>query len=141
VLYYILVTKPDSDDAPLPVAECLTNDHTTLNLCHFLKTFLRDYRRAGESDVLEKVEMDFSWALIHASMEAFNIRTDISSYMEKAMAAISGQKKFDSTVIHLCSAHVMHLFMKKIVKGFRDKEIQALLAKAMRCLETCQTPK
>jgi hypothetical protein len=57
LLYYALVSKAVGDaDAPLPVAECLTNDHGT-NLAHFLACFVRDWRKCG-SDKPVKVEMD-----------------------------------------------------------------------------------
>jgi hypothetical protein len=137
VLYYALVCKAaGATDAPLPVAECLTNEHGTTNLTHFLACFVRDWKKC-RSDMPVKVETDFSWALIHASLTAFNA-TNMVDYSNKAMLAMKSGQHIQGTILHLCSAHMMHLFMEKIQRHIKERDVQPLIAKAMGCLITSQ---
>ena len=138
VLYHALVSSGDKGDPAVPLAEMLTNDQTATNITHFLMKVAADFYKV-KNKVLqpEKVEIDFSWAYIHAVTIAFN-KMDIMSYLQKAWNHVhANSSTAQLTVIHLCSAHVMHKFMQKVNTLFQDKGMCHFLGQILGCMVTC----
>lgn len=79
---YALVLK-DPNLPPLPVAEMLTTKHTGLNIKHFIERFLLNIGNSFSKFHCSRVEVNFSWTMIHGCIEAFDKITFLS-YLEKA---------------------------------------------------------
>lgn len=74
VLYYALcIPCQSTTKTVVPVAEMLTSDQTTATVLHWLTCLRRDYHKLFQKHFKpQKVETDFSWAMIHAVVQAFN---------------------------------------------------------------------
>ena len=82
VLYYALCTPcQSSTHTVVPVVEMLTSDQTTATILHWWTCLRRDYYKLFLKDLRpQKVETDFSWAMIHAVVQAFN-NVSIQQYL------------------------------------------------------------
>ena len=69
---------------------------------------------------IKKVEMDFSWAFIHSTCLAFN-KYNILNYLESCWEFAINNKNFSAatTVLHICSAHIMHRISYNLEKKFK----------------------
>ena len=137
VYYYAIVSKGEANEPAIPVAEMLTNDHTTINIGYFLQRMSSDYCKViGKELQPQKVEVDFSWAMIHAAILAFN-KTEVVTYLQESWKLTSGASeehfKF-KTVVHLCSAHIMHMIMRKVASAFKNKQTSHFLGNCVGLL-------
>ena len=66
--------------------------------------------------------MDYSWAMIHSACLAFN-RINIASYLDNCweFVNLNSTKLNFPTVLHLCSAHIMHGLSYKLEKHYKIK--------------------
>ena len=122
ILYYALV-KPGNKathEPPIPIAECLTVDQSVASITHFLQVVKRDYKKCT-GKVLEpiKVEVDFSWTLLHSVMLTFN-QCDMVTYLQRSW--LNKMTKL-TTVVHLCSAHFIKMIMNKM-KHIKDVNLK-----------------
>ncbi|CAG2210509.1 unnamed protein product [Mytilus edulis] len=112
VLYYALVIRSDiENDPPLPVAEMFTNDNATPAISHFLHTIRHNIvKHFGVRTVPTKIETDFSWPLIYASLLIFN-REDLPVYLSRAWNITTRKYKepvmAKFTIVHLCASHMI----------------------------------
>ena len=112
VLYYALVAKVNKETPAIPIAEFLTSSHTVIDINYFLSRVEQAAARVSvKFKTPNKVETDYSWALIHSTIQTFNKMTT-SKYMTNVWEGL-----MPKCVLHICAAHVM----KKISDKIRDK--------------------
>jgi hypothetical protein len=85
------------------------------------------------------VEVDFSWALIHSILLAFN-NTDIVKYLQVCWQMRSTCHEFEDTVIHLCAAHFIHMIMGKC-KNIKDKGVRSFFGYCIGLLQNATNMK
>ncbi|KAF3843861.1 hypothetical protein F7725_002710 [Dissostichus mawsoni] len=78
-------------------------------LAYWLLQFLHTLGKYTTHRV-NQIETDFSWALMQATLLAFN-RESVDAYLARTFAIINRQKRWDeikpTTTLHLCSAHII----------------------------------
>ncbi len=136
VLYYALCTACQSTtQTVVPVAEMLTSDQTTATILHWLTCLRRDYYKMFLKDLKpQKMETDFSWAMIHAVVQAFNT-VSIQQYLQLCFQVCQEQLTVQMTVIHLCAAHVLKLISMKLSKVQCKKETKSLFMYSFALLQ------
>ena len=74
IFYYALtIQHPEFSTSPIPLAEMISSDHSTVEISHFLNKWCLSIKLFNNTDLkVKKVEIDFSWALIHSTCLAFN---------------------------------------------------------------------
>ena len=74
IFYYALtIQHPEYCTSPIPLAEMISSDHGTAEISHFLNKWCLNTKLVVNSDIkIHKVEMDYSWAMIHSKCLAFN---------------------------------------------------------------------
>ena len=125
IMYYALIDSGPANEAPIPVAELITNNHRSLNISHFLNSVISDYRKATNKDLKPwKLEADFIWCWLHAGCFSFN-QISISQYLDECLKhVLEPSNKFRHTkILHLRSAHMIHLVARKI-KSVSDKNLR-----------------
>ena len=128
------MSKGEPNEPALPLAEMLTNDHTAINIGYFLQKMSHDYCKVIGKDLQpDKIEIDFSWAMIHASMLSFN-KTEVLSYLQESWKVTTGERFKFKTIIHLCSAHIMHMIMRKVNSSFKNKQTSYFVGKCVGLL-------
>ncbi|KAI6648569.1 hypothetical protein LOD99_8049 [Oopsacas minuta] len=133
IYYYSLTLQhPDYHITPIPVAEMISSDQGTAEITHFLnKWYLNSKLILHKEIFITRVEIDYSWALIHSTCIAFN-KINILGYLESYWRNVnSDERSVDVdvfTVIHLCSAYVMHKLSQNLSKTFKiDKTLKQLI--------------
>ncbi|KAI6655862.1 hypothetical protein LOD99_1596 [Oopsacas minuta] len=133
IYYYALTLQhPDYHITPIPVAEMISSDQGAAEITHFLnKWYLNSKLILHKEIFITRVEIDYSWALIHSTCIAFN-KISILGYLESCWRNVnSDERSVDVdvfTVIHLCSAHVMHKLSQNLSKTFKiDKTLKQLI--------------
>lgn len=88
------------------------------------------------------VETDYSWALIQAVLISFN-KESVSVYLSRCFAICRGKQKWktfrSSTVIHLCSAHVLKAVAQVISRNVTDKGHREFLIFVFARLQNSQS--
>ena len=70
------------------------------------------------------IEVDFSWAMLHSACQSFN-HENLENYLKSCWQItnislqISESKIQPKTVIHICTAHIMHRFSYKLDRTMR----------------------
>ncbi|XP_073715784.1 uncharacterized protein [Misgurnus anguillicaudatus] len=127
VLYYALTLPGKGRDAPpLPVCELLSNEHSIPPLTFWLMQFL--LKLSNYTSIrINKVETDYSWALMQAVVLAFN-RMSMDSYLEWTNAVCRKSKTSAEikavTILHLCSAHIIKAVIVSIGRKTNDKGLK-----------------
>ena len=115
--------------SPVPVAEMISNGHTTAEITHFLyKWFLTCKKDISKDLNIAQVEMDYSCAILHSACTVFN-KSSLVDYLEKCWRIIVNKEELNlQPVLHICSAHIMHKFSDQIAKKFKvDKKLKSLI--------------
>ena len=83
------------------------------------------------------IEVDFSWAMLHSACQSFN-HENLENYLKSCWQItntslqISESKIQPKTVIHICTAHIMHRFSYKLDRTMRvQKNTKKILLFAM----------
>ncbi|XP_078250374.1 uncharacterized protein LOC144589491 isoform X3 [Pogona vitticeps] len=116
-LYYTLCISLTSETrSTIPVAEMLSSDQSTPTIQHWLSCLCRDFFKVCKRKLSpQKVEIDFSWALIHAATQTFN-QNNIMDYLKKCLLVCEGKILCNFTILHICAAHMMKLISIKLSK-------------------------
>ncbi|XP_066590785.1 uncharacterized protein [Prorops nasuta] len=128
LFYYALVLGGSERYGPLPVAECLTDSHDILSITHFLNCFQHATKMiTSKKVVINKVETDFSFALIQAAINAFNkinliLRKIKTITKSKDIRILAGQAI--TTLIHCNDLEIAATIFSNIVKIFGKKYVQ-----------------
>ncbi|KAA0724108.1 hypothetical protein E1301_Tti019644 [Triplophysa tibetana] len=125
VLYYALILSGKGPHTPpLPVCEMLSNDHSIPPITFWLMQFALHLTKYTHLTI-NKVETDYSWALIQSVMLAFN-KEHIISYLNRAYECCTGKKPWDDskTVLHICATHVLKAVRNSIRKQTDDEGLR-----------------
>ncbi|XP_042262373.1 uncharacterized protein LOC121894086 isoform X2 [Thunnus maccoyii] len=102
-LYYALCIPCHSTTKS--VAEMLTSDQITATILHWLTCLRRDYYKLFKKHFKpQKVETDFSCAMIHAVVQALNI-ISVQEYVKLCFQMCIEQQSVQLTIIYLCCSH------------------------------------
>ena len=111
ILYYAISVKhPLSHVSPIPLAEMVSSEQTNIEISHLLNRWLYDVKKVTSSEILpNKVEVDFSWAMLHGVCNAFN-KQNLEWYLNRCWETIHTSNSTNSikVIIHICSAHIMN---------------------------------
>ena len=142
ILYYAISVKhPLSHVSPIPLAEMVSSEQTNLEIAHLLNRWLYDVKKVTSSEILpNKVEVDFSWAMLHGVCNAFN-KQNLEWYLHRCWETIHTSNSTNSikVIIHICSEHIMNRFSYKLSSKFRmDKQrkqkIMFIMARMTSCI-------
>ena len=128
--YYALTLQhPVCCTSPLPVAEMISSDHGTAEITHFLNKWVLTCKAILHKGLkIDQIEMDYSWAIMHSTCLAFN-KLSIAIYLCKCWEIVNDKtstKLTIPTVLHHCSAHIMHQISYKLDKKNKiDKKVNA----------------
>ena len=136
IYYYALTLQhPIYCISPVPVAEMISSDHGTAEITHFLNKWVLTSKVILHKDLnINQIEMDYSWAIMHSSCLSFN-KLSIALYLSKCWEIVNNdnfsKRLTIPTVLHLCSAHIMHRISYKIDKDYKiDKKLKRLVLHA-----------
>ena len=121
VFYYAVVVQlKDVQEPPLPIAEMITDDHSALSVTRFLGKFRHScIKITGQTLQPDKIETDFSWPLITASLLVYN-QENIARFLDRAYQILNGKYTHASitgfTVTHLCSYHMLRDVSRRLQK-------------------------
>ena len=89
ILYYAISVKhPLSHVSPIPLAEMVSSEQTNLEISHLLNRWLYDVKKITSSEILlNKVKVDFSWAMLHGVCNAFN-KQNLQWYLHRCWETI-----------------------------------------------------
>ena len=144
VYYYPLLVKGNKQgDPPLAIAEMISNSHTIIDIYNFLS---RIYRHCCilKPSVLPptRVEVDFSWPMINAVLLAFNKESPLA-YVSRASKIVQGElnsaKTLQRTVLHVCSAHFLHMIAGKLQRISKNKKVRSFILYCVACLLNSST--
>ena len=113
LIYYYAITlqHPVYCTSPLPVAEMISSDHGTAEITHFLNKWVLTCKAILHKGLnIDQIEMDYSWAIMHSTCLAFN-KLSTALYLCKCWKIVSDKTSTKiniPTILHLCSAHIMH---------------------------------
>ena len=139
-IYYYAIIIYHEVHGPIPVCEMLTSDQTTPNLTYFFQKWLRNLHDISIkcAKKIKHVEIDQSWALLHSTCQAFN-KTDVVEYLELSWKALNSKEAFLlTTIIHFCSAHVIHRFSGNLREiSFSSKQVFQFAISCFATLQNC----
>lgn len=135
---YSVVVKPTTSLPPVSVADMLSTEHTIPRIELFLNTFNRAINKGNVSKV-RKIETDQSLALIQACLKTFNMM-DMKTYLRKCWSIfLTEEITGDITVHHLCAAHIIRDFIKKIKVVNLDRHTRKFVLACFRTLQDTTT--
>lgn len=111
IFYYALTTPgiKSLEFGPLPLAEFISSDQTAHQIAIFLSTVNDHLRRLSQKKLfINKVETDFSLALMHGVTMGFN-NLSLKAYIDmtyKIDTSNDNDSVLDFTMIHICSTHL-----------------------------------
>jgi len=134
-LLYSLVAELQNTSVSL--ADMLTTQHTIPRICHFLGTVKRQLSLKGHTVNVRKIETDYSFAIIQASTQVFN-SADLKHYIQRCFDTVQHASKANgSTIIHLCSSHMLQDFSRMLKKKVPSLSKHARRF-ALQCFATLQ---
>ena len=120
MLLYSLILRCDrKGEPPIPIAEMISNDHTTEMISNMLLSLRMDLNRIHGESVnfrfpAELIVTDFSWALIHSSLHMLNNALNIDLYLTATHdSLVNGVPWKRCTGVFLCANHVVHIVTRK----------------------------
>jgi len=110
ILSYALILPGSKEYGPMPFAEFISSIHGILDIRQFLD-IIYDYltKMTSYSPVIDKIETDFSLALLHSVSRSFNdvsLFEYIRAIYEDTEKGIPAPSRW--TVIHICSSHCLN---------------------------------
>lgn len=140
IYYYALIMPGNKKNVgPLPIAEFISAKHDVTAIQHFLDVF-NQYLNKISTQKINKVETDFSLALLQSACKAFN-GMNLSLYIQYMYDKYEKNIKTDVkvTVLHVCSSHFIKTVCQKTKKCYpkEQKHIRfiatSLMAKMLHC--------
>ena len=101
----------DEECPQVTVYDAIMSVHSTFSIKWYLGKFLQVLKQSThKSYQVKKVEVDFSWAMVHSATEVFN-KVDLRTYLQRSFEFTTKAKE-DSpftffTVVHLCASHII----------------------------------
>lgn len=131
IYYYAMVLPGCENYTAIPVAEFISSEHKTVFINFFLSLFRDNMNRiTSRHPVIDKIETDFSLALIQSALQTFN-GMSISEYMQFVYNWNSKKEGADDihlTVVHICATHTLRTVMKKAKSLFKLKSARNVAA-------------
>ena len=116
-LYTVLIKNPIDRTCGIPLAECLSNDHHSCKIRHFLERLIVHLIANSSSYMSRRIETDFSWAILQAVVGSFNSQ-DLLSYLYWAWSVINLQKLSREirtrTYLHICFSHMIQILFADV---------------------------
>ena len=83
IFYHALtIQHPEYSTSPILVAEMISNDHSITEIYDFLNKWCLNTKLVINRDIkIDKIEMDYSWSMIHSTCLAFN-KFMVYNYLE-----------------------------------------------------------
>lgn len=141
VLYYALCcpVTATTGTTVVAVSEMLSSDQSTPSIQHWLTCFSRDFFKMFNQHLQpQKVETDFSWAIIHGCVLAF-CQNDVHMYLQRCLQVSEGKQKCSFTVVHICAAHMIKILCCKTSKVKCAKATKDLFLYSMALLQNATT--
>ncbi|RLU17545.1 hypothetical protein DMN91_009781 [Ooceraea biroi] len=113
--YYSLILPGNKDCGQFPVAELISSVHSTTYICHFFKLIAVSLKKlTTRTPAIEKIETDFSLALIQGAIEGLNGIT-LLDYLHRSYNDLVNKTDMVSsmTVLHICSTHMINTVIRK----------------------------
>lgn len=141
IYYYALIMPGNKENVgPLPIAELISAKHDVTAIQHFLDVFNYNLKKISAQKI-NKLETDFSLALLQSACKAFN-GMNLSSYIQYMYDEYEKNMKTDVkvTALHVCSSHFIKTVSQKTKKCYPKKEQKhmrsiatSLIAKMLHC--------
>ena len=100
----------------------ISSDQGNSEKTHFLYKWILTSKLILHKDInIVQVEMDYSWPLMHSTCLAFNEQS-MTIYLSKCWEIVNcktSAKLNLPTVLHLCSAHIVHSISYKLDKNYK----------------------
>ena len=139
-LYSLVMKNPVEGKSALPIAEFLSNDHHTSEIKHFLGFLLNQLKALSSKVIPRQVETDLSWAIIQGVLQSIN-EHNAREYLEFVWNVIGkkfSNKELKSKVfIHICSAHILQIFIRTLELKSCSKMIKDLILRSLCSLLNC----
>ena len=127
--------------AGIPVLEMLSTDQHASEIKHFLARFVNAIttNRQLAHVIPQRIETDFSWALIQAVLYAFNAE-DCKAYLKRSWKIVHRGRKAQElkgkTYPHLCAAHMLHNLSRCLRDITQDKGKKRFILYCFALLQT-----
>lgn len=124
----------------LPAFEFITSRHDADWLSSLIQLFLRDVRLAngGRPVTLRHIITDFSYAIIHAVLSAFNNMT-LLTYVQTTYSVLlrrcTAERIQSLTFITLCAAHSMKALSRRLVRKEDNKKKRQVVLQLFALLQ------
>ncbi|CAG9790408.1 unnamed protein product [Diatraea saccharalis] len=131
IFYYSLILRGDekNERSPFPVAEFISAAHSVPYITFFLSTVCLVLKKlSSRSPIINKIETDFSMALLQATSQAVN-KLALIEYVNTIFNKFTRIQSM--TILHICSSHMIKTFSRKI-KTFGIKRKSKVYEVSMR---------
>ena len=137
--YYSMVYRSEISNEIVPLSEFISSSHDINNLSTLLSICSRELKKStGQSNSIDVIVIDFSFALINSASLAFN-QCNLFCYLQLWYQKFvkNELENINLTIIASCSVHVIKFFSDKIQPADKEKKNTTLLSFAK--LITAQT--
>ena len=135
IFYYTMVVKGEPGEPPLPMFEWISNVHNVPHITAALLDYKYDLNKIGCKKNPSRIEIDFSWALIHSTLTVYN-QESIGKYLERVYDIVVYKKGISScTFIHICAAHMIKAVRNSICKVTKDKNLVEIVTRCFAGLQ------
>jgi len=121
LLYSLILPNIHPSEPCVPIAEMISNDHTTEMVSHMLFCLRLDVNRLHKqlglsSFPAQLVVTDFSWPLIHSVFHSFNDGMTMEIFLTRTYDSLISNRDWSKgiTGIFICANHVVHIVVKKV---------------------------
>ncbi|MEL6804171.1 MAG: hypothetical protein AAFO91_10355, partial [Bacteroidota bacterium] len=142
IMYYSAVLPGQGrGNLPIPAVEMFSSSHSTAFIRFWLESFLQAVYRST-SLRLRRVEVDFSYALLHSISQATN-KMGFIPYLERCYSLLVNELPTPKTmtIIHVCSAHAMKAVTNSISGMVCDRSVKELFGFVFARMIDCVTLK
>ena len=127
-LYGLVMENPVKKRAAIPLAEMVSNDHHASEVSHFFKKLFDNIKLIRQQNIVpRKIEIDFSWDMIHGIVNGIN-NESITSYLRRCWSIINCNEPKEAikqfTYVHICSAHYMHIMAVNLARMKVTKDVK-----------------
>jgi len=120
-------------DGNLPILDILSSRHEAAWIQSLLQSFNSAVRRVNNGRLVTPryVVTDFSYALMHACIQAFNEGMLLDAYLQLTYNILSGRctsaQMKNITFLSLCAAHMLKAMSMRLSKAVQNKDCRALV--------------
>lgn len=126
VYYYTIVTQMEGKT--LPLIEFFSENHNNVDIGEPLRKLLYDWKHRFtlKEPMLSDIVIDFSWAMLKATLSSFNAMTAVQ-YLQYCYMVDAGERKASTLIthIHICVAHIMKKVAELAAKTIKEKKCKA----------------